>query len=50
MDIARRLRELREHGQIWRPWFYPGLVAHSFLWLSRDQERAFAQSPAPRAY
>jgi hypothetical protein len=23
-----------ERGQIWRPWFYPGLVAHSFFWLS----------------
>jgi hypothetical protein len=21
-------------GQMWRPWFYPGLVAHSFFWLS----------------
>ena len=19
---------------MWRPWFYPGLVAHSFFWLS----------------
>jgi hypothetical protein len=23
-----------ERGQMWRPWFYPGLVAHSFFWLS----------------
>src|SRR5271168_5023799 len=23
-----------ERSSIWRPWFYPGLVAHSFFWLS----------------
>ena len=23
-----------ERGLMWRPWFYPGLVAHSFFWLS----------------
>src|ERR1700722_1545751 len=23
-----------ERGQMWRPWFYPGLMAHSFFWLS----------------
>jgi hypothetical protein len=23
-----------ERGQMWRPWFYPGLVAHRFFWLS----------------
>ena len=22
-----------ERGQMWRPWFYPGLVAHGFFWL-----------------
>src|ERR1700688_915039 len=25
-----------ERGQMWRPWFYPGLVAHSFFWLSES--------------